>query len=496
MKRYVYIWFRHLMTNRYVRKYPEYETRVFVLAANRSGRRVVTASSARAESLGIQTGMVIADVRAMYPALEVIEDPGFSPEKLLEALAEWAIRFTPVTAIDPPDGILLDATGCTHIWGGEKSYLRDIIHQFRNLGYDVRVAMAGTPGAAQAVARYGRQAEVVESGNEKEALKRLPPEALQLEAHTLEKLHKLGLSCISRFIDMPPRVLRRRFGQELTDRIAQVLGTVPDYFEPVELKEPFRVVYNCLEPLRTPTAIRKAIERLLKRLCDRLVENEMGLQKAVLKTIRLDGKVQEQVITTHHPSCQTAHLIKLFELKIPFIEPDLGIETFILEAPLVTDLPPGQEKLWSVASQSDQTEIARLLDHISGKGGIIERYLPAEHYWPERSYRKADSLHEKSEVQWQVTRPRPVFLLPKPEPVSVAAPVPDYPPINFRYKGKLHTIHKADGPERIEQEWWLENGQHRDYFLVEDTEGCRYWIFRAGHYDEKGAQWFIHGFFA
>ena len=85
----------------------------------------------------------------------------------------------------------------------------------------------------------------------------------------------------------------------------------------------------------------------------------------------------------------------------------------------------------------------------------------------------------------------------KPEPIEVTAPIPDYPPMLFRYKGKLHKIIKADGPERIEQEWWLQEGQHRDYYCVEDEEGCRYWLFRSGHYDaEKTYQWFIHGFFA
>jgi len=68
--------------------------------------------------------------------------------------------------------------------------------------------------------------------------------------------------------------------------------------------------------------------------------------------------------------------------------------------------------------------------------------------------------------------------------------------MHFRYKGKLHKIKKADGPERIESEWWLQEQQHRDYYYVEDEEGCRYWLFRSGHYDDaKTYQWFLHGFF-
>lgn len=496
MKRYVFIWFRHLMTNRFVRKNPDYQSKIFVLAANRSGRRIVTASSASAERLGIQKGMAIADVRAMYPSLEVIEDPDIPPFEVLKALGEWAIQFTPLTAVELPDGILLDATGCTHLWGGEKAYLKDIVMKFRGIGYDVRVGMAGTPGVAQAIARYGEYLEVVPIGKDKEALLNLPPDALQLSSEALERLYKLGLTRISQFIDIPKNVLRRRFGSEFTTRLDQILGILPDYKEPVELKEPFKVNLSLVEPLRTATAIRIAIEKLIDRLCDQLLNEGKGLQRAVLKTIRLDGKEQELAIMTHQPTCHKDHLLKLFDLKIPFIEPDLGIESFSLSAPLVADMPLVQERIWSVTKSSDLTEISRLLDKMKGRGAVFSRYLPAEHHWPERSFRIAKSLDEKPAINWPIHRPRPILILPKPEMVEVAAPIPDYPPIHFRYKGKLHTIRKADGPERIEQEWWLEAGPHRDYYVVEDNQGARYWIFRSGHYDEKGSKWFIHGFFA
>jgi len=140
-----------------------------------------------------------------------------------------------------------------------------------------------------------------------------------------------------------------------------------------------------------------------------------------------------------------------------------------------------------------------LIDRLAGKIGAdaIHRYLPAEHYWPERSFKKSSSLIEQPTTQWKLDAPRPLRLLEAPESIEVTAPIPDYPPMLFRHKGKLHKIVKADGPERIEQEWWIEEGQHRDYYSVEDEEGCRYWLFRSGHYDaEKKPQWFVHGFFA
>ena len=170
---------------------------------------------------------------------------------------------------------------------------------------------------------------------------------------------------------------------------------------------------------------------------------------------------------------------------------------FILEAIKIEDHISLQEKIWKSDRGLEDERISEFLDRLSCRIGAdsIRRYLPAEHYWPERSVKAASSLDEAATSDWKVERPRPLQLLSKPEPVQVTAPIPDYPPMNFRYNGKLHTITKADGPERIEQEWWIEHGQHRDYYYVEDEEGCRYWLFRLGHYTDKSYQWFLHGVF-
>ncbi len=486
------------MTDRHIRRYPDLRGVPFVIAAPQRGRMVVTASSVAAEALAIETGMVVADARAAFPGLEVVEDSGTLPEKILSAFAEWAIRFTPVVAIDSPDGLLLDATGCPHLWGGERPYLEDIAGKMTELGYDVRLGMAGTPGVAWAIARYGGGKSIVPPEEDRDAILPLPPAALRIAPEIVEKLHKLGLTRIGKFIDMPRSVLRRRFGQSLPDRIDQVTGVAAEVIHPVVPVPPYHERLPCLEPVRTATAIRIAIERLLETLCTRLAEENKGLQKAVLKTFRVDGKTQEITIWTYSPSCNIRHLFRLFELKIATIEPDLGIELFVLEAPVVAAIPPLQESLWSLTGSHNHAAIAGLLDRIAGRGGpgIIRRYLPAEHHWPERSVKEARSLEEKPQTGWRTDRPRPVHLAPNPEPIEVTAPVPDYPPVLFRYKGEVHNIRKADGPERIEQEWWISDGLHRDYYVVEDEQGARYWIFRSGHYEEGLSKWFLHGFFA
>jgi len=497
-KRFVSIWFPHLKANRFARKRPELKSVPFILAAPDHGRMVVAAANAAAEKEGVATGMSVADARTIIGSLEVIDDEPGLVNKLLNALAEWCIRFTPVVAIDEPAGLLLDVTGCAHLWGGEKQYLTDIHKRLTNFGYDIRIAIADTIGTAWATARFG-PAAVIAPGKQSEALQPLPPAALRIEPAIAERLEKLGLRNIGSFMNMPRPSLRRRFGSQILLQLDRALGHAEEWLQPVQPPEPFEERLPCMEPILTAKGIEIALTRLLDQLCKRLQQEQKGLRAASFKCYRMDGKIECISIGTHRAAANTQHLFKLFELKIETIEPALGIELFTLTASKTEDLFTVQEKIWENSDAVTDTALAELLDRMEGKIGTghIHRFLPAEHYWPERSFKSALSMEEKPAEAAMTDRPRPLYILPRPEAVEVTAPIPDYPPMMFRYKGVRHKIIKADGPERIEQEWWLRDGKHRDYYAVEDEEGKRYWLFRAGHYDaEKTYQWFIHGFFA
>ncbi len=497
-KRFVTIWFRNLLTDWFTRHRPDLRERPFVLAAPVHGRMVITAANAAAQAQGVDAGMAVADARVFIPSLQVLDDqPGLS-RKLLNRIAAWCIRYTPVVAIDPPDGLILDVSGCAHLWGGEKKYLADINNRFKGMGYTIRAGMADTIGMAWAVAHYGENNSIVEKGGQSSALLSLPTAALRLEAATIERLQKLGLHTICNLIGIPRPSLRRRFGQSFIQRLNQALGQEEEVMQPVSPIEPYQERLQCLEPIITATGIEIALQRLLETICYRLQQEQKGLRLATLQCFRVDGKTETIQIGTHRASYNPQHLFKLFEFKISTIEPATGIELFILEAQKVEIIIPMPVRLWKKISGLPDNNLSELLDRIDGKmgAGHIHRYVPDEHYWPERSYKLAATLEEKSLTSWKMDRPRPLQLLQRPEKIEVTAPIPDYPPMLFRNKGKLHKIIKADGPERIEQEWWLQQGQHRDYYTVEDEEGHRYWLFRAGHYTDYNYQWFIHGFFA
>jgi protein ImuB len=499
MKRFVSVWFRHLKTDWHTLQQPRLKKVPFVLKTSVHGRMVITATNAASEEHDIRPGMALADARVIMSELEVKDDDAGLADTLLNELANWCIRFTPTVGIDPPDGLVFDATGCSHLWGGDGSYVEEITRRLQKKGYNSRVAIADTLVAACAVARFGKH-PVVEAGKHVDALLAMPPEALRVGPEIADRLHKLGLHQIRQFINIPRSSLRVRFGSEFVSKLDRAVGQEFETIHSICPLEPYQERLPCMEPIVTAVGIELALEQLLETLCLRLRLEQLGLRKASFKCYRTDGKIEEIEIGANRPSHHVNHLFKLFEIKISRIEPALGIELFVLEAGKVEPHLPQQEKMWDggLSGGLKDERLSELIDRLSGKLGpsSIRRFLPDEHYWPERSFKLSGSLDEKLASEWRVDKPRPLQLLPKAEPIEVTAPIPDYPPMLFRHKGNIHKIVRADGPERIEQEWWLQQGQHRDYYRVEDEHGLRYWLFRLGHYHDESYQWFLHGYFS
>ncbi len=494
--RYLSIWFPFLAVDSLAKREPELKDKPFVLVATERGSMMVRSANRAAGQEGVVPGSSLADARAICPRLHHYPFDSVSLSILLRSLGEWCLRFTPVVAVDLPEGLLLNISGCTHLWGGEAAYLHSLTTRLQAGGYTIRTAVADTIGTAWAVARYGLSGTLVAPGQQATALEALPPAALRLETPVIQRMHKLGFSHIEAFSHMPRSVLRRRFGDHLLRRLAQAKGSEPEPLHPICPVAPYEERLPCLEPIRTASGIAIALKRLLESLCARLARERKGLRSSTLKAYRIDGKTEQIGIGTNRATHHPAHLFSLFEVKLPGIEPALGIELFVLEASLTEAMNDTQEALWDTTGNRNQ--LAELLDNIAGKIGMnaICRYLPQAHHWPERSIKASSSLDEEPEMAWPTNRPSPLHLLSVPEPIEVMVPLPDYPPSLFRHKEKVYPLIKAEGPERIEQEWWLEQGEPRDYYRVEDDSGARYWLFRLGQYEHGEPTWYLHGFFA
>jgi protein ImuB len=498
-KRFASIWFRCLLTDWKAIRQPELKGRSYVFAEPDHGRMLITALTDEARKYGVVEGMTVADARIIAPDLQVFDGKPERNIKLLTGLAEWCLRYTPLVQLDPPDGLLLDVTGCTYLKGGEKACLQEIVSRLKTIGYTVRPGIADTIGTAWGVARCATSGLIVAEGAHRNALMPLPPSALRLPADLLIKLRNLGLLQISSFIYMPNSVLRRRFGKNMVLRLQQALGQEVEYLFPLKEPIPYTERLACLEPVKTRPSIEFALNDLLERLCKRLYGEGLGLRAAMLTWYRIDGKNGHITIGTNHPSNRVQHLFKLFFIKLDTVAPGMGIELFILDGLKTEPVSDKQSELWSAKGGAESEEVAELLDRVAGRIGTapINRYLPGEHYWPERTPKPDADIIKTPESEWRTDKPRPMQILDQPEPIEAMALTPDYPPKLFIWKGVRHVIVGADGPERIEREWWLEPGEHRDYFIAEDEAGRRYWLFRSGHYNaENNQHWYLHGFFA
>ena len=197
-----------------------------VLAGRTGNRRLITAADAAAQRLGLRPGMPVSKAQAMVPELQVLPaDPAADAESL-ERLALWVLeRFSPIVAVDPPDGIVIDSTGADHLHGGEAAMLEALVGRLAMSGLAARAAVAGSWGAAHALARHRADpVSLAQPGTEKALLAPLPLSALRLSPATLGGLYALGFACVGDLLRQPRAPLTRRFGPEPCRRLDQALG--------------------------------------------------------------------------------------------------------------------------------------------------------------------------------------------------------------------------------------------------------------------------------
>lgn len=486
--------------------------RPFVLSMNDGGTPRIVARNKIAEALGLMHHDTLADARAKVDRLQVHPADPVADDAALKRLALWATRYTPAVACwgeeNLADGFFLDVTGAAHLFGGEKHLLADLHAQLTHFNLDVQLAIADTPGAAWALSRYSSAGIViVPSGEETEALAPLPVEALRLSHDTHITLRRLGFKRIGTLIDKPRAPFAARFEKELLLRLDQALGraTEPlDFIVPLPLYHSARYL---LEPIFTTEAVVRMTVRLMQDITHALVRDGVGARDLRLSLYRVDGKATVIDIGLTRPTRDPQHIARLLDLKLERVTSDVeagfGFEALNLAVIRTEPLQDWQAELIAdVDAISNSEQSAALIDRLRQRLGprSVRRLVPVESHLPEHAEKPVSVIGNAP--AWPApddARPRPLILLPKVEPVEVLALVPEGPPQHFRWRGALHHVAQAQGPERIAGEWWHDGKQPtRDYYLVEDETGHRFWIYRAGLYGRETdqAQWFMHGLFA
>jgi len=504
MRRVVAVWLPTWPTDRLRRSPGAPSPEMPLITAASDGRRMVVAAADRAAlALGIRSAMPLAHARAMVPGLTVVDADPEGDAVALARMAAWCLRYSPLTASDPPEGVWIDITGCAHLHGGEAALLADLLGRLDHGGTHARGAAADTPGAAHAVSRFAPgPAAVIAPGAHQAAIAPLPTAALRLPPETVGALRRLGFERVGQLAEIARGPLVRRFGQQVALRLDQASGRV---FEPIRPVVPDDVVAHRLpfiEPLLTAEAFGTVIDELLDTVCGELEAAGQGARRLDLLFERVDGSVQAIRIGTAAPSRHAAHLARLLKERLETVDPGLGVEAMQLRVPLA-EVQAFRQAAGLVEGDRPETSIAALVDRIENRlgPGSVWRATAVESDVPERSVAAIPAIGGAPMASWPVNLPRPVRLLDPPQPVEVIALLPDQPPVAFTWRRKRHRVRRADGPERVYGEWWRRSAEVvavRDYFAVEDEEGCRFWLFRRGDGSDPATgdlRWFLHGLF-
>lgn len=484
------------------------EPREFALVEAGPHGIVLAALNEGAQAAGLRPGQTLTDARAFCPHLASEPIDRAADAGALAALARWAEQYTPIVGLDGENGLLLDVTGCTHLRGGEAGVLADMARRLELMGLTARLALADTVGCAWALARFGAHPQtVVPAGAARLALSDLPVAALRLDSETVATLRLLGLRRIGQLLPLPRAALARRFrakaqAEAVVLRLDQALGDRGEPVVPLNPPPRLHVARSFGAPLIDRTLVEAWLPRLLGGLAGLLAEQGLGVRQMRLTAFRVDGTRQDLLAGMGEPTRDVAHMQRLLAPRLETLEAGFGIESISLAA---EEAGPVNTAQGSFAGDRGALDLAQLGDRLASRLGpqAVYRLAARESHVPERAERMRPRGAGARRTALDFDRPRPLLLLDRPEPVSVIAEVPEGPPARFVWRRLEHRVTRAIGPERIAPEWWHdgEDARTRDYYMVEDMEGRRFWLFRHGLYGgapgEADAEpdWFIHGFF-
>jgi len=505
------LWLRRLSTDRIARSHEV--SAPLAVYGKRGNAELIVAVDTAAERLGLRAGMALAQVRAMHPALQAVAEDVGADATLLDSIADWCLRYTPLVALDAPDGLLLDIGGCAHLYGGEQALVADISGRIARAGFAFSIAVAGSIGAAHAAARYGEPASYT-GGEERSLLAPLPLAALRLAPETVSALARVGLKRIGDIIDLPRSPLTARFSAQVLRQLDRAMGREHEPLNPRLPVAPYVAEQRFAEPITREADVLAILTRLAARLQFALERRGDGARRIELTLFRTDGALRRLAVGCSRPLRDPGQIRTLFAERLAALsdafDPGFGFDMARLSVLVAEPSPPEQIGL---GGGEDTAEADRLVDRLSARLGArrVRRLIARDSHHPEIAAAAVPAHAAPADTGWPAFRrhrtdaelaPRPLRLLTRPEPIEALAEVPDGPPLRFRWRRALHEVIAAEGPERIEGVWWSEHGgPARDYFRVEDKSGLRFWLFRAGLYRDlaQGAAaptWFLHGTFA
>jgi protein ImuB len=493
------------------------DTPSVVVAKENNALKIYSLDDAAARS-GLSIGQPLANARAICPHLKAFDADQAADARMLDDIADWCDRFTPLVALDPPHGLFLDITGCAHLFGGEAALLKLLCDLLTAQGFAISAAIASTSICARTLTRHVHGA-IIAVGEEARAVAPLPVSALGVDEAITTGLRRAGLKTIGDVATRAHHEITARFGAGFTTRLEQALGRGDGPISPRKPLPDYIVEKRFAEPVATDAAISLTLSKLAQMLVTAMAEQGKGARQLTACFFRTDGVVRAIVVDTGQAVTRAEVIDRLFRERLDALsdplDPGFGFDLIRLAAARTEIVVQQQHDLDAHVHDSD--ELAALIDRIAARIGSrrVVVYLPQDTHIPERAVLPVPAqqhLAAAATAAWQVRTEaepplRPLRLFEHPEEIQVIAQVPDGPPARFVWRRAAHAVVRAEGPERIAMEWWRAEGKSltRDYFRVEDEAGLRFWLYRDGLYDREldpktgrpvQPAWYMHGLFA
>ncbi|WP_136439461.1 DNA polymerase Y family protein [Pacificoceanicola onchidii] len=552
-RRVLSLWFPRLGAERLIRAEPWLADAPFVTVAEEGQAQLVAALNKKASAAGLYQGQPLRDAHAMCADLLTRAAIPHREALFLDVLHRWAGRYSPWVRAEPPDALVIDLTGCAHLFGGEEALAAQVALDCADLGLTVRLGIADTLGAAWALARYTQQdvgnhrsgdaidqearatraraskgkrrhwerggtppgaparelpeGRIADIGKSWSAISPLPVAALRIDSYTQNQLHRLGLRTVGDLIGQPRAGLARRFGRGLVDQLDKATGSAPEPVSPAVPPERFSVRLSLPDPIGLAEDVEEALTRMAEALCTRLKDKSRGVRVLRLEAHRADHTMQWLTLKLAVAGHDPARILPLLKLKVEEIDAGPGIDMLRMEAVVHeviharTIAGHAEAAARGAARQAGGIGPARedLLNRLSARIGMeaITRRHPGDSHIPEKGAQVVMAAWTEPAEDWpDVGVPRPLMLW-RPEPVHA----PDKPRLgaDFRWRGRVYRVAGTRGPERILPEWWLEDPEWRsgprDYWAVDTEDGARLWLFYA-HGGALSSGWFCQGEFA
>ncbi len=469
------------------------------ICAEEGRRTLIVTPNALAAARGVRVRMPVNSALALVPEL-VLEIRSVPLETAaLTRLATWAGQFTPSVSTSSGNALLLEIQGSLRLFNGLDALRVTVARGLRALGHQVCMACAPTARAALWLARAGVERPVRTVLELRQVLAGIHVCHLDWPERTVQTLLQMGLTTVGDCVRLPREGFARRLGPGRLRELDQAFGRHP---EPQRFHvSPARFAAELDLPVETTDAslLLEGFQSLFASLKQALESRQASVRRVRCRLTHPDGRETHLHLGLHQPAGHAAGhtaghtagvglLPGLLRLRLEAVTLPAAVTGLTLQADLDPKQVPVGTDLLGQQLQPDgglHALLERLRTRLGGQA-VQGFALRAEHR-PESAWRAVpDPLaglgaEAGTGDPLSVTRSRPLWLLPAPEPLGLMTGRP-------AWHGVLSL---EQGPERIESGWWDGGDIRRDYYRASNPQAAMLWVYR----DLRSQAWYLQGIF-